>query len=222
MYFVFENDRFRFVQAVPAEARSGFQELVREIADWRLAEYLRRAEPAQLGDAFIMKVSHASGRPILFYDQSVERSEIPEGWQPVIIDGIKHEANFVKVALNVVRLPGAEENRLPTILRGWFGADAGRPGTNQRVICESRKEGLVFRPLNVHDSAEAKRFKRYTREQIPRLFGDQFNPAIWNSGFVVIQPSAPKNVCLLVTLHKGDMPEKFQYSDHFLSPDLFE
>jgi hypothetical protein len=207
---------------MPKEAREGFQELVRELADWRLAEYLSRHDLAASGSSFVMKVSHAGGRPILFYPNERDRAEIPQGWQTLTIDGVRHEANFVKVALNVVRLPGSDENRLPGILRGWFGPDAGRPGTSQQVVCESSEEGLMLRPADRREAEMAQSFRRYTREQIPRLFGDQFNPATWNAGFVVITPREPKHLCLLVTLNKGDMAREFQYGDRFLSGDLFQ
>ena len=222
VYFVMEAGTFRFSPSVPAEARAGFQELVRELVDWRLAEYLSRHEVETLPSGFVSKVSHAGGRPILFYPEGRDRADIPEGWQPLIIDGTRHEGNFVKVALNVVRLPGTEENRLPGILRGWFGPDAGRPGTNQQVVCESSDGELVLRPIDRRESDVAEPFRRYTREQIPRLFGDQFNPALWNAGFVVVTPKDPKHLCLLVTLNKGDMSREFQYIDRFLEPDLFQ
>jgi len=45
VYFALESGTFRFIQSIPAEAREGFQELVRELADWRLAEYLSRPDP---------------------------------------------------------------------------------------------------------------------------------------------------------------------------------
>ena len=222
VYFGFDAGNFRFVRSIPSDAREGFQELVRELADWRLAEYMSRHGVTDRSVGFVMKVSHSGGRPILFLPERKAGFDIPEGWQPVTIDGMQHEANFVKVAVNVVRRPGSDENRLPAILRGWFGPDAGRPGTNHQVVCETADDGLVFRAGNRHESDHLELFRRYTREQIPRLFKEQFNPAIWNSGFVVISPRDPKHLCLLVTLAKDDMPQEFRYSDRFVSSDLFE
>ena len=65
-HFTFENGRFatRFDAATPEE-REGLQQLVRELVDWRLAEYLDRRRPDSGGDAFRCKVSHASGRTAL-------------------------------------------------------------------------------------------------------------------------------------------------------------
>ena len=38
---------------------------------------------------------------------------------PVIADEETYEANFVKVALNVMRRPDSEENTLPALLTAW-------------------------------------------------------------------------------------------------------
>ena len=54
-YFSYENGRFNLALNIPPDEREVFQELVREIVDWRLAEYLaRNANEAQ--DRFVCKV----------------------------------------------------------------------------------------------------------------------------------------------------------------------
>jgi hypothetical protein len=55
------------------------------------------------------------------------------------------------------------------------------------------------------------------REEIPPLFGLEFNMAIWNSGFVKL----PGHLFLLVTLEKEGLDEKFKYQDRFVGPDTF-
>ena len=74
-------------------------------------------------------------------------------------------------------------------------------------------------PLNSNTRAtsETKVRERYLREAIPPAFGLSFNPAIWNSGFIV----SPHHIFLLVTLAKDDMNPDHQYSDHFLSEQEF-
>ena len=81
-------------------------------------------------------MSQASGKPILFLPSEPERSDLPEGWTDVLVDGTGYSANFVKVAINVVRKEQDEENQLPRILRQWFGPDAGAPGTRHPVALE--------------------------------------------------------------------------------------
>ena len=83
-----------------------------------------------------LKVSHAIGKPILFLPAEPERSDLPMGRTEVFIDGEAYSANFVKVAVNVVRRSGDEDNQLPSILRRWFGPDAGAPGTRHVVALE--------------------------------------------------------------------------------------
>ena len=56
------------------------------------------------------------------------------------------------------------------------------------------------------------------REEIPPLFGLEFNMAIWNSGFVKLLG----HLFLLATLEKEGLDEKFKYQDRFLAPDLFQ
>jgi superfamily II DNA or RNA helicase/diadenosine tetraphosphate (Ap4A) HIT family hydrolase len=220
--FEYSASVFRYRQPIPDSARAGFQRLVRELAEWRLTEYLSRTDETPLQDAFTMKVSHSAGQPILFLPDRTKVAGIPEGWQSVSIDGRPYRANFVKIAVNVVRAADSDDNALPAILRGWFGHDAGRPGTNHTVVCEHAEGEWVMRPVTRRGDDQAEVFKRYSREQIPRLFGDQFSDARWNSGFVVITPENPRHVVLLVTLHKGDMASQFQYGDHFLAPDMFQ
>jgi len=211
--FSYEAGVLRYVQPVPDSVRGAFQILVREVTEWRLAEYLSRASESAPGTPFTMKVSHSNGQPILFLPNRARVDGIPEGWQPVLIDGKPYQANFVKIAVNVVRADGDDENALASILRGWFGHDAGRPGTNHAVACEHIDGEWTMRPVTRRDDGEAEVFKRYSREQIPRLFGDEFSDARWNAGFVLVTPKHPKHVVLLVTLHKGDMASQFQYGD---------
>jgi superfamily II DNA or RNA helicase len=221
--FAFENGVFRCLQAIPDSERSAFQQLVRELVDWRLAEYLSRsAGRDEPGSGFVMKVSHTGGKPILFLPSRDRTPGIPLGWQTVLIDGKAHQANFVKVAVNVVREPGADTNVLPAILRGWFGADAGLPGTSYHVACAAGDDGWILTPVGHRELERPELFRKYSREQIPRLFDEEFSSATWNAGFVPVPARSPEHLCLLVTLHKGGMAQQFQYGDRFLAPDLFQ
>jgi hypothetical protein len=127
-YFRYEARRFSSRFDVPSPQREALQELVRELVDWRLAEYLQRQPPSD--DAIVCKVSHAGGRPILFLPDRAVRPDIPEGPTPVLIDGQRYEAEFAKIAVNVIRAPGSARNELPGLLRAWLGPDAGPPGTS--------------------------------------------------------------------------------------------
>ncbi len=216
-YFQYEGGVFRTTIPGSSATREALQQLTREIAEWRLAEYLRRPGPAAGGERrFECKVSHSNGRPILFLDRALH-SDLPEGWTPVTIDGNRYEANFVKVAVNVIRQPEKEGNELPNILRSWFGADAGLPGTDQRVAFEQRDSDLVLAPVGRRDGT-LQLWRSYSREEIPRMFGLTFSPSIWQQGFIF----QGGHIILLVTLDKDEHVDRFKYRDQFLSPDLFQ
>jgi hypothetical protein len=179
--FDYTNDIFRFIPAVHPEAKEPFQTLLRELVEWRLAEYLARNSSSS---GFTMKLSHTGGRPMFFLPDRSMTPGIPEGWQEITIDGDTYEANFVKVALNVIRRRGGEENVLPKIVRSWFGPDAGRPGTDHRAKCEHTEQGYVLTPANGGQSEHAELWKKYSREQIPRLFGEEFSEAYGTQGLL--------------------------------------
>ena len=132
-FFAYDGVVFRTTFEVPTEQREAFQELARELADWRLGEYLDRNRVAG-NDEIVCKVSHANGRPILFLPDRKTHPGIPEGPTPVTVDGKPHIARFVKVAVNVLHAEDdPKNNALPEILRAWFGPDAGAPGTNHHA-----------------------------------------------------------------------------------------
>jgi hypothetical protein len=165
------------------------------------------------------RICDAQAKPILFLppEPEPERSDLPTGWTDVQIDGQPYSANFVKVAVNVVRRSEQEDNDLPGILRGWFGPDAGAPGTRHTVALEKRGAEWHLRPLGQR-AGELQLWRAYSREEIPPLFGLEFSTAIWNVGFV----KRPGHIFLLVTLDKAGHATDFQYKDHFTSPTEFE
>jgi hypothetical protein len=128
---------------------------VRELVDWRLAEYLARAESSasesdQGVEAFAMKVSHVGKKPMLFLPDRAKTKGVPTGWTPVLINGEEGQANFVKVAINVLRIGTSSSNQLQTVLRGWFGENAGHPGTDHRVRCRLSEVGWILEPFDRH------------------------------------------------------------------------
>lgn len=217
-YFQLKADVFSTAMRPEGPGREALQELAREIADWRLAEYLDR--PAVAGaEQIVCSVSHASGRPILFLPDREKHPGIPHGPTPVLIDGEMHEADFVRVAVNVVRREGGQANRLPEILRGWFGADAGQPGTGFRAAFVRSEAGWELRPLG-RDSvpSQLELWKSYAREEVPPAFGLPFSSTRWQQGFVPFD----RDIFLFVTLEKTRHPEQHRYEDRFLSPTEFE
>jgi hypothetical protein len=211
-YFKFDGRSFAFAFRIPDLVP--FSTLLREILDWRLAQYLSRGQAAGV----ICRVSrNTGGQPILFLP-STSRS-LPKGPLEIEVSGRPMEAVVAQIAIDVVRGPDTAKNELPEILRGWFGEEAGLPGRSDRVRFRRSDDKIVMEPFGVSEasSAVASLWERYPREEIPQVFGLQFNPAIWNVGFVV----SPPHIFLLVTLGKDDMNPDHQYADHFLSTEEF-
>lgn len=149
-FFSYEDGVFRSTFSMEAGLRDAFRDLVREIVDWRLAEYLQRPGKFASGeDRFACRVIQSGGRPILKLPDRQSDTGIPIGWVDLFINGRHHRANFVKVAINVVTLPGSEENILSEILRGWFGPNAGQPGTRFQVLVEAGEDGWLMCPIRV-------------------------------------------------------------------------
>jgi hypothetical protein len=221
--FEYQDGVFRGRTTAADSSRASLAALAREIVEWRIAEYLARPLPEARSGSFTMSVSHTGGRPILFLPPRKQHPEVPSGWQRVLVDGREYKANFVKVAVNVVRASEDGDNELPSLLRAWFGASAGHPGTRNEVLAEPAGDGgWILRPAHGLRASALLKWTSYAREQIPPLFGEAFSEAVWNVGFVVRPPQAPKTVFLLVTLDKDEMHGDFKYADHFLSRDRFQ
>lgn len=220
--FSFEDPVFRYMKSVDPLHRESFQQIVREIVDWRLAAYLDRTQPSDISEGFFMKVSHSNKSPTLFLPDRAAYPNVPRGWQRVMCDGNVLHFNFVKIAVNVAAKEEGGPNVLSGLLRGWFGTDAGLPGTNFQVHCEFVDGQWVLKPQLKTEDTELVEFKRYAREKIPRFFGEVFNPGKWRSGHITAPTGDVKHTILLVTIEKGDMLEGHKYVDRFLSEDIFE
>ncbi|WP_439813827.1 DUF3427 domain-containing protein [Zavarzinia sp. CC-PAN008] len=61
-------------------------------------------------------------------------------------------------------------------------------------------------------------WREYSREDIPGLFGETFNPGKWNAGIVRL----PRDLVLLTTLRKGNLSVGGHYDDRFLTPTLMQ
>jgi superfamily II DNA or RNA helicase/diadenosine tetraphosphate (Ap4A) HIT family hydrolase len=210
-YFSYHGGQFRTTFEVDAADRVGLQEMTRELADWRLSQYLWRTEPS--GAPLIGRVTHQAGK------LSVTVGNTDDAWPAngpasIAIDGITYEARIDAGAIDVLSRPGETTNELLGLLRGWFGPDAGMPGTNHQVSLHQERSGV----WSMKPSGTLKLWRAYSREQIPPMFGLDFSQAIWNVGFV----RSGEHTFLLVTLDKGQHSEDFQYQDKFLSATMFQ
>ena len=141
-YFAYEDGIFKTTFVDSPDLASALQEFARELAEWRLAGVLDRAQRDK-ADFTTLKVSHSGGSPILFLPTGAERADLPNGWTPVQIDGETYQANFVKIAVNVVRRGEDDPNQLPRILRRLVRARCGCPGTRARGVASAERCGVA-------------------------------------------------------------------------------
>lgn len=155
-WFEKRENLFAFSAECAENLRPVVGALTAEIVDCRLAQYSRRRgieAGTEDESAFEAKVSHANRRPILFVPSKEENPGRPIGPTEVRLpDGAVWEFKFVKIACNVARRQGGSENELPDLLRGWFGPNAGLPGTDFVVRFEQR-EGVWHALPRVHVAA---------------------------------------------------------------------
>jgi superfamily II DNA or RNA helicase len=213
-YFGFSDDIFRSQVALSPAVVPAAQELVREIVDWRLAEYFQRSRST--ASEIVLKVNHSDGRPILFPLPREAHPEIPEGWTDIRVDNEILSANFAKVAINVARRSGSDSNVLSDVLHKWFGPDAGRPGTRHKVMLRRVDDDWELRPQGTN-VAGAVPYKTYRRAEIAALFDLRYS-RFWEQGFV----RQDSHTFLFVTLDKTTQAEAFQFKDHFISPNQFQ
>jgi hypothetical protein len=152
-YFRFEADRLS--ATFEADDPAALRDLLHEVLDWRLAQYLDRADPAAARADVLCSVAQATGeRPILFLPRPAASLGLETGPAAIRIEGQQFEAVIAKIAINVVRKVGEETNRLPEILRRWFGEDAGLPGRGDRVRLKRGDAGFELEPVRVGDRGQ--------------------------------------------------------------------
>jgi superfamily II DNA or RNA helicase/HKD family nuclease/diadenosine tetraphosphate (Ap4A) HIT family hydrolase len=219
-YFSYTNEILTTTFTVPADLKEAAADVVGELAEWRLSQYLTRQPGAGGADRILCKVSHAGDRPILFLPPRERTPGIPEGWVDVKVDGTPYQAKFAQVAVNVLHAPGSEENQLPSVLRAWYGEDAGQPGSAQMAVFERAVEGYTLSPIRSDSSALTqglRRWAKYPRLEAARSLGVELKGFEAQSGVV----DRPGMLLLFVTLDKSGKPEAHRYKDAFLNPDAF-
>jgi superfamily II DNA or RNA helicase/diadenosine tetraphosphate (Ap4A) HIT family hydrolase/HKD family nuclease/SOS-response transcriptional repressor LexA len=155
-WFKREGDRFLAVFPCPETLWPEFDAMTAELVDYRLAHYAKtRVETAAELSAgnFVAKVSHSGGKPILRLPTIEELPGRPMGPTTVTLpDGSEWVFKFVKIACNVASPLGSEENQILPLLRGWFGENAGAPGTNYHVAFTKTETGWAVEPVAVGPS----------------------------------------------------------------------
>ena len=72
-----------------------------------------------------------------------------------MVDGKNYTARFVKIAINVLEDPETGRNELATVLRRWFGPEAGANGRSDTVVFDrSSGEWLMQAATTAGNGAE--------------------------------------------------------------------
>ncbi|MDB4987662.1 MAG: ATP-dependent helicase YejH, partial [Myxococcaceae bacterium] len=145
-WFRLESDRFSLNLTVESAFASAWLELTRELVDYRLAQYRRREASGVVPDGFTCSVISNQRDPILKLPSGKGHSP-PREVDVRLPDGSVWQFRFAKEFINVARPPGEPVNRLPDLLRRWFGPSAGRPGTTFRVRFSASPDGLWVEPV---------------------------------------------------------------------------
>ncbi|CAD5378974.1 conserved hypothetical protein [Pseudomonas sp. OF001] len=104
---------------------------------------------------------------------------------------------------------------------GQYRLRANNPDYADILVSDELREQLrTFARLKaVIDPLQMQVGQRFMREEIPPLFGVEFNAGNWNSGHVVI---GERNAhVLLVTLNKQGKAEDLRYRDHWIDEQHF-
>jgi hypothetical protein len=142
-YFEYREGVFRWVGGELGPHRERFAGLLRELVDWRLAEYLDRGRQ-QAGHR--CRIILSDDRPIIKLPRRTGEANIPVDWVSVEMDGNAYMVKFAKQYINIVReTQESKKNVLGDILRSWHGPTVGQRGTRFEVQLVQDTDGWHLR-----------------------------------------------------------------------------
>jgi hypothetical protein len=142
-YFEYREGVFRWVGGDLGPHRERFAGLLRELVDWRLAEYLDRGRSQE---GHLCRIILSRGSPIIKLPSRTGEANIPVNWVSVEIDGKAYAAKFAQQYINVVReTQESRVNVLGDILRSWHGPTVGQRGTRFEVQLVQDTDGWHLR-----------------------------------------------------------------------------
>lgn len=216
-YFALDANEFRSTFTVPADVRETWQELARELVDWRLAQYQSRSSQSWPQGAFTGRLRIRDGQARIEFAEDGDDQALPIGVHPVRIAEGEGELRWEGRSIVAWKAHSEGPESLLALGRTWFGDDAGLSGRDDRVTVDFGQEPPVLAPAgDAFLSRGLQLWHSYTREELEQILtpGQQWNRT---SGMHRIGD----DLVLLVTLEKKDMPGEHKYSDYFESPTRF-
>ncbi|MCA9577968.1 MAG: hypothetical protein KC668_21185, partial [Myxococcales bacterium] len=149
-WFRIDDERFVLAAAFDPSVQEPVACMLRELVDYRLAQYRARKRWGVSADGFVCRVIWNQRDPILKLPRR-SAGGVPEGETDVrLSDGTVWQFRMAKEACNVARPAGTQLNRLPDLLRRWFGPRAGHPGTSFEVRFFASPDGLWVEPVRTN------------------------------------------------------------------------
>jgi superfamily II DNA or RNA helicase/diadenosine tetraphosphate (Ap4A) HIT family hydrolase len=140
IYFEYREGVFRWIGGDLGPHRACFAELLRELVDWWMAEFIDRLNHRS---GYFCRIIASNNSPIIKLPARTGETNIPIDWVAVEIDGLNYMAKFAKQYINVIRkTTESKENLLREILRTWYGPTVGKTGTRFQV--QLLQEGDVW------------------------------------------------------------------------------
>jgi len=150
----FRRERCVFGLALPPHGATAFAALVRELVDYRLAQFRRRSSTPQHA-SFEGIVGRARGALLLKLPANAARRE---GDTDVRLpDGAVWIFRFAREQCTAARPAGTADNQLSELLLKWFGPAAGQPGTTFSVRFVASPDGLWIEPITPRIEAPSER-----------------------------------------------------------------
>lgn len=100
---------------------------------------------------------------------------------------------------------------------GTYALIANNPDYEELLATDEMRTRA--RLMDILDPLELAIGNSFKRDEIPALFGEQFNRAVWETGHVVIKRS--NSHVLLVTLNKQGSATEHRYIDHWIDEKTF-
>ena len=122
--------------------------MTRELVDYRVQQCRARASAEPAGNTFSCTVTWNKRDPILKLPDRNKAPDLPHGDVDVRLpDGAVWTFRFASQFCNVARPAAADRNRLPALMRSWFGPSAGQPGTRFQAQFSRSPDGWWVAPL---------------------------------------------------------------------------
>lgn len=268
-FFQLDNDRFAPGFLVPTEQLDGFELMVQELIDYRLASYEARIDSRTSDSEGNVIPMERSGTELPYFPtlriacghfrnsraEAEEYRSLGSGYGRLdparhfiarasgdSMNGGKnpiHDGDYLlleqvnperagsitgkTLAIERVDETGDTQYLLRTVQKanGQYLLRAANPDYDDLLVTPELAEQFrtfarleaVITPLEMAVGQE------FRREDIPELFGAEFNVGNWNSGHVILNEASAH--ILLVTLNKQGRVDDHRYVDHWVDQDTF-